>query len=108
MVSSVGTGVRNQRPSQDLRTGCLGSPELGDEVATALQRRLGDLEAAETITELPWLNIDFGANDDAAIEFYPGYWLTILAIRGAAEMDRTQKVDWTIVDRIKLTGIRRP
>jgi hypothetical protein len=80
--------------------------ELGDEAAIALQRRLADLEAAETITELPWLNIDFGANDDAAIEFHPGYWLTILAIRGAADMDRTQKVDWTTVDRIKLTGIR--
>jgi hypothetical protein len=82
--------------------------ELGEEVATALQRRLADLEAAETITELPWLNIDAGAYRDAAIEFYPGYWLLILAIGGAANMDRTQKVDWTTVDRIKLTGIRRP
>lgn len=82
--------------------------ELGDEAAIALQRRLADLEAAETIIELQWLNIDFGENNDAAIEFHPGYWLTILAIRGAVDMDRTQNVDWKTVDRVKLTGIRQP
>jgi hypothetical protein len=82
--------------------------ELGVEPASALQRRLADLEAAEAITDLPWLNIEFGADDDAAIEFYPGYWLTILAIRGTADMDRTTEVDWMIVDRIKVTGIRYP
>jgi hypothetical protein len=82
--------------------------ELGDEAAFALQRLLADLEAADTITELQWLNIDFGENDDAAIQFHSGYWLTVLAIRGAVDMDRTQRVDWNKVDRVKLTGIRQP
>ena len=81
--------------------------ELGDAAALALQRRLADLEAAETITDLPW-NMEFGVNDEGALEFHPEHWLTFQAIRGAADVDTTQEIDWAAVDRIKLTGIRKP
>jgi hypothetical protein len=82
--------------------------ELGPDAASALQRRLADLEVVDAITELPWMTVEFGAYDDAAIEFYPGYWLTIMATRGAADMDQNQSVDWSTVDRIKLMDIRQP
>lgn len=82
--------------------------QLGDEPAKALQRRLADLEAVEVLTDLPWVNIVFGAGDDAAIEFHPGHWLNIVAIPGASPMDGNQNFDWTIVDRIKLMGIQTP
>jgi len=82
--------------------------ELGPDAARALQRRLADLEAVDAITELPWLTVEFGADGDAAIEFHPGYWLTILAIRGGADMDHNWAVDWSTVDRIKLMDIRQP
>lgn len=82
--------------------------ELGPDAASALQRRLADLEAMDAITEAPWMTVEFGTNDDAAIEFHPGYWLTILAIRGAGELDQTQPIDWSMVDRIKLMDIRQP
>lgn len=81
---------------------------LGVDVAGALQRRLADLEAAEVITDLPWLNIVFGADCDAAIEIHVGYWLNIVAIPGAPPMDGNQKFDWTTVDRVKLIGIQLP
>lgn len=78
-------------------------------IGKSLQRRLADLEACENLAELPpWVSVDFGESDDAAIEFHPGYWLHIVAIRGALPMDGNQKVDWTIVDRIKLMGIQKP
>lgn len=54
------------------------------------------------------MTVEFGTHDDAAIEFHPGYWLTIMAIRGAAEMDQNQRIDWSTVDRIKLMDIRQP
>lgn len=82
--------------------------ELGPDAAGALQRRLADLEAVDAVTELPWLTVEFGAHEGAAIEFHPGYWLTIMAIRGAADMDENQSVDWSTVDRIKLMDIRLP
>jgi hypothetical protein len=82
--------------------------ELGPDAASALQRRLADLEAVDAITALPWMTVEFGAHDDAAIEFHPGYWLTIIAIRGAANMDQNQSVNWSTVDRIKLMDIRQP
>jgi hypothetical protein len=82
--------------------------ELGPLAASALQRRLADLEAVDAITELPWMTVEFGADDDAAIEFHPGYWLTILAIRGGTDMNQNQSVDWSTVDRIKLMEIRQP
>jgi hypothetical protein len=82
--------------------------QLGDEAAAAFQRRLADIEAADVITELPWLNIEYGVNADAAIEFHPGYWLIIMAIPGALPMDGNQNLDWTTVDRIKLMGIQLP
>ena len=81
--------------------------ELGPDAASALQRRLADLESVDAITDLPWLNIEFGADDNAAIEFRPGYWLNITAIRGVADMKTDKNVDWSTVDRIKLTGIRQ-
>lgn len=82
--------------------------ELGPDAASALQRRLTDLEAVDAITQLPWMTVEFGAHDDAAIEFYPDYWLTIMAIRGAADMAQNRTIDWSTVDRIKLMGIRQP
>jgi hypothetical protein len=83
--------------------------QLGDVVASSLQRRLADLEACENLSEPPpWVSIEFGESGDAAIEFHPGYWLNIVAIRGALPMNGNQKVDWTIVDRIKLMGIQTP
>ena len=82
--------------------------ELGPDAAIGLQRRLADLEAVDAITELPWLTVEFGADGDAAIEFHPGYWLTIMALRGGANMDHNQAVDWSTVDRIKLMDIRQP
>jgi hypothetical protein len=82
--------------------------ELGPDAASALQRRLADLEAVDALTELPWLNVEFGADADAAIEFHPGYWLTMMAIRGGADMGHNQGVDWSTVDRIKLMDIRQP
>lgn len=54
------------------------------------------------------MTVEFGADDDAAIEFHPGYWLTILAIRGGTDMNQNQSVDWSNVDRIKLMEIRQP
>ena len=81
--------------------------ELGQDAAGALQRRLADLEAAEAITELPWLTVEFGGQGDAAIEFHPGYWLTITAIRGGADVKHNQSIDWSTVDRIKLMEIRQ-
>jgi hypothetical protein len=79
--------------------------ELGADAAAGLQRRIADLEAADAVTELPWLNVEFGANDDAAIEFHPGYWLTIVAVREPADVKKNPNVDWTTVDRIKLISI---
>jgi hypothetical protein len=82
--------------------------ELGPDAASALQRRLADLEAVDALTELPWLAVEFGVYDDAAIEFHPGYWLTIMAIRRAGDMKENQSIDWSTVDRIKLMDIRHP
>lgn len=82
--------------------------ELGPDAASALQRRLADLEVVDAITELPWLTVEFGAHDEAAIEFHPGYWLTIMAIRKVSDMDQNQSIDWSTVDRIKLMDIRQP
>lgn len=81
---------------------------LGDEPAAALHRRLADLEAVDAITELPWLPITFGTDGEAAVEFHPGYSLTVVAIRGASAVSKNRVVDWTIVDRIKLMEIVEP
>ncbi len=82
--------------------------ELGVDAAGGLQRRLADLEAADAITELPWLTIEFGTHGDAAIEFHPGYWLTVMAIFRTGDMDHDKGIDWSTVDRVKLMGIRQP
>lgn len=71
-------------------------------------RRLADLEAVDAVTELPWLPITYGRDGDASIEFHPGYSLNLVAIRGASSMTKNRKVDWTIVDRIKLVEIIKP
>ena len=66
--------------------------ELGADAASGLQRRLADLESVDAITELPWLTVEFGTHDDAAIEFHPGFWLTIMPIRGGDDMDHNRAV----------------
>jgi hypothetical protein len=81
---------------------------LGDEVAAALLRSLADLEAVDAITELPWLPVVIGTEGEASIEFYPGYSLNVVAVRGVVPASWNQDVDWTVVDRVKLVGIIQP
>jgi hypothetical protein len=82
--------------------------ELGDDAADGLRRRLADVEAAESLTELPWLSIVFGEEGDASIEFCPGYHLNVLAIPGVSKMHKSPDTDWTAVDRVKIIGVTKP
>ncbi|HEX3364682.1 hypothetical protein [Phenylobacterium sp.] len=79
--------------------------ELGDEAAAALRRRLADLEAVDTLTELPWVPIVFGGGGEASIEFYPGYHLNAVAVRGGSSMPKIPQTDWSTVDRLNILGV---
>jgi toxin HigB-1 len=82
--------------------------ELGERAAAALRRRLADLEAVNALTELPWLAVAFSPGGEASIEFYPGYYLNVVAIRGGSPMPKNRELDWSTVDRLKVLGVTQP
>jgi hypothetical protein len=82
--------------------------ELGEDPAAALLRRLADLEAADSLKDLPWFPVVFGANGEASIEFFPGYHLNVLATSGGSKMQKIPDTDWSTVDRLKILGVTKP
>jgi hypothetical protein len=81
--------------------------ELGDDPAAALLGRLADLEAADSVVDLPWLSVVFGTHGEASIEFFPGYHLNVLAISGVSRMKKISDTDWSTVDRLRILGVTK-
>ena len=84
-----------------------GGAELGANVYESLKRRMQDIDAAECLPELSWLDMVMNNDGSAVINFHSGYRL--LAVVGNRNIlrDSEGKVDWNAVDRIKITEIEK-
>jgi hypothetical protein len=83
--------------------------ELGDTAAESLFKRLADLEAAEAmLPALPWLPVVIRDPRTVAIEFHTGFHL--LAVHNQRPVPKTSggQVDWSRVERIKISEIEKP
>ncbi len=79
---------------------------LGTEVAAALRHRLADLRAAATIHELI-LNRPCPLNESGqlAMDVAGGIRLVFCPNHNTMPTDRSGKIDWTRVTRIKIVAI---
>lgn len=79
--------------------------KIGKEPATALHARLAELEAADSLHDLVWVDIEFHPAN-AAIPFSNGHRL-IVAPNGAKAPVTDEGVDWAKVDRLLLKKIEQ-
>lgn len=83
--------------------------ELGPDPAESLHKRLADIEALDALLpELPWLPVMLRTDKTVAIEFHPGYRLLAVANHGENPLNADGKIDWKLVERIKVIGIEKP
>jgi toxin HigB-1 len=97
----------NKRLREICESKSKGGAELGTNAYESLKRRLLDIDAAECLSELSWLDMVMINDGSVAISFHSGYRL--LAVAGNRSMPRGTEgqVDWNAVDRIKITEIEK-
>lgn len=79
--------------------------KIGKEAATALHARLADLESADCLSELTWVEIEFRP-DSAIIPFHDGRSLLVTP-NGSKAPKIGEAVDWTKVDRLLLKKLEQ-
>lgn len=83
--------------------------DLGAEAATSLFKRLADIRAIDALLPpLPWLPIVAMTSKSVTLEFHPGYRLIVVANHGENPLTEDGRVDWTLVEYIKIVGIEKP
>lgn len=96
--------------SERLRSICedqsLATQEVGSEVAEALKRRLADLRAANSITDLLAGHPRVIA-EHLVIDLGMGYSLTLQANHPRNPVNAEGGLNWTIVSRLKVLRIDR-